>query len=110
MTTHAKIPIKLPPCGVFVGRGIRNSAPDRLVCSGRVDAGAERHFINSSHSPQDGTICLQNLEFSSPHRLFLCRREQTIPMELAPGEFRLFDAVATPLSSPQTRKTNMLQP
>lgn len=28
-------PIRLPACGLFVGSGIMNSAPDYLVCSGR---------------------------------------------------------------------------
>lgn len=28
--------IQLPSCGIFVGTGIMNSVPDRLVCSGRV--------------------------------------------------------------------------
>lgn len=35
MSIHLKQTITLPPCGIFVGTGIMNSAPDYLVCSGR---------------------------------------------------------------------------
>lgn len=35
MKSRAYKTVAFPPCGMFVGTGIMNSVPDRLVCSGR---------------------------------------------------------------------------
>ncbi|MBE2203441.1 MAG: hypothetical protein IAE94_03735 [Chthoniobacterales bacterium] len=79
-----------PGLAGYVYRHIaRQVRPEAWISDDQVDAGAECRFINYSHFPQDGTICLQNIDFSSPHRFFLHRQEQIIPVELAPGEFRL---------------------
>ncbi len=50
--------------------------------------GAECRYVAFSHFPDDGTVCLQNIDFDNPHRFMLHRdgsREETI---LQPGEFR----------------------
>lgn len=66
----------------------RQVRPSVWISDDRVDAGPECGYINYSHFPQDGTICLHNIDFEKPHRFFLHRQGRVAPVELAPGEFR----------------------
>ncbi len=53
-----------------------------------VDAGPECNFISLSYFPEDGKICLQNIDFKNAHRCQLHHFAKTESVDLAPGEFR----------------------
>ena len=52
------------------------------------DAGPECRYVCQSYFPADGSICLQNIDFDHPHRIFLHHFGKVEAVELAPGEFR----------------------
>lgn len=79
-----------PGLAGFVYRHIaRQNRPTVWISDDQRDAGSECAFINYSYFPQDGSLCLQNIDFDAPHRFFLHTPEQITACELAPGEFRL---------------------
>lgn len=81
-----------PGLAGYVYRHIaRQNRPSVWISDDRQDAGAECAFINYSHFPKDGTVCLHNIDFDHPHRFFLHAEEKVLPLEVAPGEFRRLD-------------------
>jgi len=56
------------------------------------DAGPECNFICYSYFPEDGKICLQNIDFKNPHRCHLHHFAKCDAIELAPGEFRILSS------------------
>ena len=56
------------------------------------DAGAECDFICYSYFPEDGKICLQNIDFKQAHRCHLHHFAKCDSIELAPGEFRILQS------------------
>ncbi len=53
------------------------------------ETGPECDHVAFSHFPQSGTICLQNVDFKRPHRIFLHQPGRTDEITLPPGEFLL---------------------
>lgn len=77
----------------YVWRHIARQNRGRVyITDDGVDAGSECDFVAYSYFPESGKICLQNIDFARPHRVILHRPEQTAPVELSPGEFRLLAA------------------
>lgn len=62
------------------------------ITDDRNDAGPECEFISYSHFPEDGKICLQNIDFKAPHRCFVHRSGTSEAVDLAPAEFRFLEA------------------
>ncbi len=52
--------------------------------------GTECRYIAFSYFPEDGTICLQNVDCEKPRRFFLHCGAQRREIVLGPGEFRRF--------------------
>lgn len=86
-----------PGLAGYVYRHIaRQHRPSVWISDDQQDAGTECAFINYSHFPQDGAICLHNIDFDHPHRVFLHAHDKVTPIELAPAEFRLLNSPARP--------------
>jgi hypothetical protein len=59
------------------------------ITDNQEDAGPECEFICYSYFPDDGRICLQNIDFKQPHGAYLHRAGKAERFDLKPGEFRL---------------------
>ncbi len=54
-------------------------------------AGPECQYISHAYFPEDGTVCLQNIDFRKPHRFFFHDASGRVEaMELAPAQFLRF--------------------
>lgn len=74
----------------YVYRAIARKARGNVwISDDRIDAGPECAFIGYSYFPEDGSVCLQNIDFQHPHQCFLHHFENCEPIRLEPGEFRL---------------------
>lgn len=58
------------------------------ISDDKQDAGPECRFINFSYFPEDGRICLQNIDFKNPHGCHVHHFDQIESVHLQPGEFR----------------------
>lgn len=61
------------------------------ITDDQIDAGPECHFVSYSHYPGQGTVCLLNIDFKNPHRVFVHRSGRSEPVDLGPGEFRMIE-------------------
>lgn len=61
------------------------------ISDDQIDAGPECDYVNYSYFPEDGKICLQNIDFKKSHRCFLHHSGKIEPIELAGGEFRIIE-------------------
>ncbi len=52
--------------------------------------GPECDFISHAYFPEDGSVCLQNIDFARPHTCFFHHPAGAETLTLAPGEFRRF--------------------
>jgi hypothetical protein len=59
------------------------------ITDDRQDAGPECSYVCYSYFPEDGSLCLQNIDFKQPHGAFLHGFGRTERFDLEPGEFRL---------------------
>lgn len=57
-----------------------------------LDAGPECDFVSFSYYPEDGTVCLLNIDFKNSHSVFVHRSGRHEKVDLAPGAFRLIKA------------------
>ncbi len=64
------------------------------------NTGPECTYINYSYFPEDGSICLLNIDFRHPHRVFVHHHGKVEEVTLAPKEFRFLVAPPKP---PKTR-------
>jgi hypothetical protein len=55
--------------------------------------GAECRYIAFSYFPEDGTVCLQNIDFARRHRFLLHDNGAVRETTLEPGEFRRFRSI-----------------
>ncbi len=68
---------------------------DVWITDDQHDAGTECRFITFSYFPEDGTICLLNIDNTNPHKAFLHRCGKVEQFELQPGEFRIIKSNQT---------------
>lgn len=73
----------------------RRTRPSIWISDDGKQPGRECDFINYSHFPDDGTVCLHNIDFRAPHRFFLHRPGGAEEIELAPAEFRTLNRPAS---------------
>ena len=74
-----------------VYRHIANHARGRVCITGNdLDSPDEEcDYVAFSYFPEDGTICLLNVDFDHPHSFRLHHFGVSDPVELAPAEFRM---------------------
>lgn len=73
----------------YVYRHIARSVRGQVWLSDdQQDAGPECAYVSYSHFPEDGTICLQNIDFKKPHDVYVHHSGKIEAVTLAPGEFR----------------------
>lgn len=58
------------------------------------DPGAECNFVSYSYFPEDGKVCLQNIDFENPHSIHVHHSGTSELIQLAAGEFRFLQAQA----------------
>ncbi len=70
------------------------------ITDDREDAGKQCEYVAYSYFPDDGRVCLQNIDFKNPHTVWLHHWSAVDRIELAPGEFRLVESVKDIYSKP----------
>lgn len=70
------------------------------ITDDREDAGKECEYVAYSYFPEDGRICLQNIDFKNPHTVWVHHWSAVDRVELAPGEFRFVESVKDIYSKP----------
>lgn len=81
--------IDSPGLAGYVYRHIARKVRGRVwISDDQQDAGPECAFISYSFFPEDGKICLQNIDFDHAHTCYLHSAGSAEKLTLAPGEFR----------------------
>ena len=64
------------------------------ITDDRQNVGPECQYVAFSYFPESGHVCLMNIDFKRPHRIYLHHFGVSDLIELQPGEFRRLETVA----------------